>query len=561
MPSLKHSLLGLAVFAAGALGAAAQDLTQEYEDPFAAELQANAAIEQPVAIEQQALPNAAMWDGADLAVIAPLLAATITDNLPQTAKEILANLLRASNQPEGAGEDYRAMRLATLGHLGDLAAISTLTQNGLEGTNAAAMAEGNISATLLSDGLSAACNAQTNLPSTLKQGAHWARLEAVCFARQDQSIQADLALEIVAEANTPDPLFDKLYTALTTQSTEVELPAADLSAGNAFSRALHMAIARDIGLDPALLGATPDQTLSRLTLMRAEGAPLNTRILAAEKAMMAGQITKNELATLYTAGYAEVSGEGETTLPEPMQQAALHYNVVQNPQLGLESAPAIAAAFNEAAQRSTLPAVAMLYTDALATQEAEFASEEDAAIIARGLLSIGDFAAAKPWFMISYQAARDNSPGAFERMNSAWPLIGMAEAASVPRGIEKLAAGWLTTLALEDDAARRKAVLLFTLLEGFGRPVEENLWAQLLPGEEAKPYHLVDHTLWRGMEAAAARGERGMALTLLLNGLSQAPIADHHPAYLASAVNVLIKIDREAEGHKLAVDALLAAGF
>lgn len=547
----------LAILFVGA--AYTQAAAQSFDSAFESEVLVapDASVSEP---QTGSAPTADFWHGADGAILGRILGDIRIEALSSTGQQLLKRLLLSDNWP--MPDELEASRLSTLLQLGALAEISAYPVNRFKGADAAQMAESYIIAHLLDGGLETACQARTQLPTVTKPGAIWARLDATCFELAGDALQTELALEVSAANSSPDPIFDGLFIALSTHRLDETVLTAE-EAEDVFSRALHFAMLRQAGLDPSIAGAAANQAPARLSLIRASGAPLELRIAAAEQAIIAGQILPNELGALFITANRGMNGGKPPRINETLRAAAQQHNDVTNAPAGRDRAAAIAIALAHAEKRNAFNTTAHLYADTILGANPTLADEADTAILARALLTIGAFEEAKPWFMITYQAAREKTPGGFERMSYVWPLIAMAEAAHAPHGIQKLAGGWLSTLkASEDESARHQAVLLLTLLEGFNRPADEPLWAQLLPtrGQTPAPY-MVDYTLWRGMEAAAARGEQGMALSFLLNGLSQAPLNEHHPAYIASAVSVLLSLGLEADGHKLAVDALLAAGF
>ncbi|MGB1088552.1 MAG: hypothetical protein ACPG06_09290, partial [Alphaproteobacteria bacterium] len=426
----------------------------------------------PAAVEQQPLSSTSptlagvlpqaegglgldLWQNTTAAQISGLLGGINIEQLSPASQSTLSRLLLSeSHPPADATQEFLSIRLSLLARMGELPGVAALSERALTAANPPGLAEGMVSAHLMDGGLNAACETISKLSAEEKQGTHWARLEAVCHEREGRSMQAELSLEIGADTSEPDPLFDALYLALGGHNTRPILPTG-AAQQHPFSAALHLALIREIGLDPSIAGASPDDKISLRTIIRSKGAPLDQRILAAEKAITLGQIFADELANLYalTQSGLNVDGQSGVEVSADLQAAAIQHQKVKAAQPGRDKATAIATALASAQNRGQFTAAAYLYADDIRGLTSGAANKVDTAIIARALLNIGAFLEAKPWFMVTYQSARDRVPGSFEQLGTVWPLIAMAGEGTAPRGIQRLAGGWLTSLDVREDEA------------------------------------------------------------------------------------------------------------
>lgn len=182
---------------------------------------------------------------------------------------------------------------------------------------------------------------------------------------------------------------------------------------------------------------------------------------------------------------------------------------------------------------------------------------------ARSLLAGGERAAAGAWVSMLRASAIANNDlkAALRSLMPVARLAGLDEAGSWT--IDDLAGWW--EAERENDGARERAELLYSLFEALGEPVLDEAWDELLDGPERITAVMPHPALWHRLEKTirtAAAGERlGETVLISLLALGKDGLAQTDPMVLKQVLAALSASGLKSEARMLAVEAALAAAL
>lgn len=511
-----------------------------------------------------------LWTNMPPAMAVELMGRITPGTLPPVLRDLLHRMLLSdATLGTAMGAQFYEKRILLLLELGDWNSVNVFVSRAFANQPNPALAEMLLALQLINNGLPAACKSRADIAASVPESTAWATndlqyLAIACQLQNGQRAEADLALSLRSESGNADPAFERLYLAMADNAALEDMSDRANKAGY-FRRVLYLAMARAAGSDPAKLGASPDRLSDLPALLLSAGTSPDMRVLAAEEAFAAGRLKRSDLEAVYTAS----SQNGGASLSPLTREALAKHRTMKafGNEMEIPNIKgyihALAEALATARARGQTEMAAKLYATTILNLRADQADKIDTGIVARTLAETGDFETARDWFMEAYFFAQNGDANAFKGMTLSWPLMAMAPDGPAPRGVENLADGLMEILSPQiHESDRRKAALLFTLMEEFDRPPHAPLWDRLLPpADVSTAMPAIDQTLWRGMVAAADEDETARTLLLMMAALSTAPIEQHHPAFIAACVQALISLDLEIEGRKLALEALVAAGF
>lgn len=511
-----------------------------------------------------------LWENMPPKLAVELMGRLKVETLPPSLKKLLHRMLLSdATLGTSMGAPFYEKRILLLLDLGDWNSVNVFVSRAFATQPNPALGEMLLTLQLINNGLSAACKTKAELATTVPSSATWATndlqyLGIACQLLRGERAAADLALNLRMEGGQGDPTFEHLYLAMADGAALDDMSNRANKAGY-FRRMLYLAMARAAGANPAKVGASVDRLSDLPALLLSQGTLADTRLVAAENAFAAGRLKRADLDGLYTrmsaADVGNLSPLAREALAKHRTMKAFS-NEMEVPNIK-GYIHALAEALTTAHARGQTEMAAKFYATTILNMRADQADKIDTGIVARTLAETGDFESARDWFMEAYFLAQQGNGQAFKNMTLAWPLMAMAPNGAAPRGVENLADGLMEILSPQiHEPDRRKAMLLFTLMEGFDRAPHAPLWDRLLPpADVSSAAPSVDHTLWRSMEAAAEEDEIARTLLFMMAAFSAAPINEQHPAFISACVEALIDIGLEAEGRKLAIEALVASGF
>ena len=181
--------------------------------------------------------------------------------------------------------------------------------------------------------------------------------------------------------------------------------------------------------------------------------------------------------------------------------------------------------------------------------------------VARIALYAGEKALAGRWYELARSLASQRNVEATKALVDMWPLMIVAGVGDVPftPQILNLWRQSLTILPVREQ--RRRATLLYGLLEALGYVIENELWDDVLGTPAASGTTAPSLGVWRQLLIATEAGRLGEGLLLSMVTIGDAGPAGADLSALSSALRALSHLGFEADARAIAVETLVAHGF
>ncbi|OIQ97166.1 hypothetical protein GALL_208660 [mine drainage metagenome] len=498
-----------------------------------------------------------LWAGVGMATVQavlPLLPAAPGARAERSLeRRLLLSVAQAPSGPAGGGAPLLALRAEKLWSMGAVDDLNAF----LKGVSLQAFTPPlrhlAADAALLAGDTATAC-AQASALRGQGDDTYAAMVSVYCQFAGGKASEASLTEDVLREQKVKDPAF---------------FIAADALGGiapgrlTAFDRLtpLDLALARAAKLAlPEAAAGTPVPALQAALAKTASASP-DARLIAAEKAEMAGALDTATLRQIYDATSFTPQ---ELALPlgpdKGPRGRALSYHTAIQP--GLSAAArieVIGKALAAAGDASPLYAMtARLYADALAAITPAPELTGFAYTAARALLAAGRPDAAKPW--LTALRAQGNAPQAMQAVAGLWPLLRMAVAEDgQPLPAAALEAWRLARADQADAASQRRAAVAYSLLAALGESVPAQAWLPLLnatagTAAPARP------ALLQELHGAAAARQVGGTVLFALAALGDTGLDQADPSLLYQVVAALKQAGLDKDARALAVDAAIANG-
>jgi hypothetical protein len=317
----------------------------------------------------------------------------------------------------------------------------------------------------------------------------------------------------------------------------------------------------------------PDDTIvsGRPDVLRAvalsPNADLSLRLDAAERAFAVGALSILELTELY--GAVEFSPEH---LANPLTAAesawgprarALLLRAAAGADQGTARAEILRRAWDLSRKRGSH--AIMLGASVPVLTEIEPAAELIwfAADAARTLFAAGMTAEAMGWYQLAERDSQSND-AARKVADALWPLAQIAdennELAWRPDGL----AAWHATTKKSGGngaLARRRALMVYSVLQALGKPVGPGEWTELLGAAATtqtapKMPPPPDAALWHALGQAAEQRQLGLTVLLALLALGEGGAGAAHPLTVTKAITALESVGLGREARGLAIEAV-----
>lgn len=515
-----------------------------------------------------------MWAGSDRGLVEALLIRLPTAAASPAMRDMMRRLLlTAARPPEGpAGEEsLLALRIGRLVALGDFAGLDALLAHSSARRDDPPIAAARLERRLLAGDSKGACEIVAANPD-LRAGEKWHKAALYCQILAGDTAGAHLALSVMAEEGLldADPLFAHLARRLSAEKTDAPA-AAEAAAGDmtvAEPGGLHLAMMGSLGIVPGeeILAAS-DPGVLRAVALRADVAE-EVRLVAAERAVLAGALTPEELGAVYAAtlfSAEELDGAlglaAESYGPRAralLYRAAAETNVAAARAAVLEKAWALSygTADYAVAVHGTLPALATLPPSADLVWFAPAA--------ARALFAAGEGDKAMEWYrLVQRQGAVD--PDMAAAAVALWPLVRLADPGGKTRWESETFEAWRAANGARGggapDRAAERASTLYALLHAVGEELPEGLWSDMIEAPVLAEARVPGFAIWRGLEHAAESGRRGETVLYALLALGTAGPAEADSSTLARVVPALKRIGLEREARAVAVEAAVGQGL
>lgn len=534
-----------------------------------------------------------MWDGTPRATIETLLPAltlaTSSPVLRQLGRRLLLSPARIPEDAGGTGTtDLLAIRLDRLAAGGALDDLVALAGRLPETAGSDKIARLRTDARLVLGDYHGACEIAREAIAATGAG-YWLRIVAMCEALDGNRGGTLFRLGLLDEAGEADAAFSRL----------VEVLLAEIEGGTVLADPAPLP--ETARLDP-LLFSLARLTRTEISAGAASGAPplvLSTlvtlpelapevRLEAAERALRGGMMPPDILTSILNSlpftgedlaaaeagepvqgpeGDSEDALDGEIFAPPPagLRREALMYRRAVAAASPEERAWWIERAFTGARERDLAVALAPALNGPLAGLEPSVTGSVVpagfAAVAGRIALLAGDTGRALAWYEAARLAAAGGDTAATQALIALWPLIVVSDqSGSVPFSERLLDLWWQGRATLPEAERLRRGDLLFGLLGALGHEVPPTLLRQTLVAsaqDSASPAI----GLWRGLLLAATAGRSGEGVLSVLVGHGERGPAGTAPAFVAASTGALMALDLENEARRLALEALIAAGF
>ncbi len=510
--------------------------------------------------------------------------------LRQIARRLLTT---AANPPansgaggarEGAFLDARLNRLGAMGFWAEAAEIAAMTPASRRSDEARRRL---VEADLIRGRTDEGCKAIDTQRDRTE--AYWLRARIACLALTGKRDEANLLIQVLREQGQDSDGLSLMAEAVGGNDAAIAGLSGDASAAWDIYAAL-LARAQAKPLPDAALAALTPQVAAILALGEPgqQKLPLDTRIEAALTAAAGGTVPISVVVDLfnqYQPFPTDLDSPAAAAGKSPaMALALLHRIALSTPSPKLK-AEAVGEALRRAGgvgsgtpdgARIANPGRLRLMAELLRAQISDLAPTPDAAaiapIVARAVLLGGEADQIQTWLGLARQSPASQSPAlqspagqaagqtAVER--SRLYLLGRV---ALGDDYAALAAGDLADaaaaeLAVDARSGPIRAAFAFAVLEGLGDAIPSPAWAAFL-GQTIPPATLPNPTGWLQMRSAAEGFRIGEAAALALIQSGGRPFVPADGLRLGGILTSLRFAGLEAEARRLAVDALIRAGF
>lgn len=467
-------------------------------------------------------------------------------------------LTRAAVPPAIASPENSLLlrRVMALFQSGDLSSAATLLAVVPSSHREEALSKLSADIAFLQSDLARACETVADWVDR-SQDRYWQKALVFCEALNGAWERVDFGMRLLIELNEGDEVFFSLMRAIGGEAKAAQgISAAAL-------RPLDVAMARAarVGLpDPG--AATPAPWLVRV-YMDDPGVAPDSRFALVEQAERTGIATAGELIAVYEAmrvspELLESAASVAAADASPTGRALL-YRATKAQGSNFGKAQAIKQASEVAAARRLTGQMARVYTPlirelSVTSQLGWFAA--DGALL---LLAVDDFEAARPWLGIAEREAAF-SPEIGASWLRVWPLVRLVAGDTLSEWRADRLQNWWNWIREEDpEGARRKAVLLFGLLEALDDPVPTTAWRGLIGGPEPVDTKAPRLAVTRALADAIDGARVGEAVSLMLVALGSDSLETVSPSVLIDTVRGLYSLGMERDARRLAFEIALAA--
>ena len=392
------------------------------------------------------------------------------------------------------------------------------------------------------------------------RGGFWQQANAFCLALAGNHARSSMVADILRERESD--IGSAFFTLVDALAGDERAVVDSLPNPGALKLAMMRAANRRLP-DDAIASGRPD-VLRAVAL--SPNADLSLRLDAAERAFAVGALSISELTELY--GAVEFSPEH---LANPLTAAesawgprarALLLRAAAGANQGTARAEILRRAWDLSRERGSH--AIMLGASVPVLAEIQPAAELIwfAADAARTLFGAGMTAEAMAWYRLAESDSQSNDE-ARKIADALWPLAQIAddkdELAWRPDGL----AAWhaTTTQSGGGAMARRRALMVYSVLQALGEPVGAAEWTELL-GATATPQGgtqmapAPDPALWHALGQAAEQRQLGLTVLLALLALGEGGAGAAHPLTVTRAIAALESVGLVREAHVLALEAV-----
>ncbi|RME62475.1 MAG: hypothetical protein D6782_12115, partial [Alphaproteobacteria bacterium] len=410
---------------------------------------------------------------------------------------------------------------------------------------------------LMSGDFAAACGIARRGVENDRSG-YWLQVVALCRALEGNRAGAELALDILADARAPQPLYRALMARLLERMATQAVPPPFLwpVEEKATPLTLALALLLDIAVPPAAI--PPDAAMMVSALAVAPALAPGDRLKMAERALAQGTLAAERFRALVLAldgPEGEAAGEGPLWRARQFQMAA----AAQDPIARLD----LLTGYWASARRDDLLAPAAI---ASAPLTAAIEPHPDllawAPEVVRMLALAGARARIGEWYQMVRDAAPAGDAPMADRLLDIWALAVVADDRQMVPFSDRILDLWYQTRSGREATGRGdRALLFFSVLEGLGYVVPPLVWQQLADlGVDILARSPAGQE-WNGLVTAASAGRLGETAAFALAVLGSEGAVGASPEALRSVLESLRAVGLEDEARQLAAEALMLRGF
>lgn len=496
-----------------------------------------------------------MWAGATRTDIDTYLAGMPVATSSPVMSDLARRLLLTGAEPppaESGGPSLLATRLNRLIAAGDVTHALELANNaGKEKTPAVAIEHAR--AALAATKADEACSTLADIPPGSDPAhddvaAFSLKLSAYCQIHADNKPVAMLTVDLAREEGLDDPLF---YSLAGQAIDGIKLKADDPKSLNIIDAAFYQLAGRDLPSDaaktavPALL----------LWLARDDKLPIETRMIAAERAVMLRLMSGADLAALYKqATFTPADFDGLQTGEFPKSdilRRALLYQAVQAEVVPETRIRLIQLAFSTGESAHIYYATVQALLPVLEQMQPSPALKALAPSAVRAFLLIGDDAQAQKWFDLMTA-----QPGIGRNARELGAIMALSKAGAKV-DTEAMAGDIRKDLASGEVSIREFAACEALMIDALGLSLPTDIWQSIVSVMPGVVGHMPTESLLTQLDVAARKGAVGETVMLAIYAMGDGANGVH-PRAAAQAVASLKAVHLDAEAHRLATEALLA---
>jgi hypothetical protein len=499
-----------------------------------------------------------MWEGTSAATVRRFLPSLPAATPSRAMRGLMRRLLLTAAAPADGGQNaqnaqtpslllLRAERLYAMGEMDGLTQLLRAAPVALMNP---ALQRMKVDALLLGGDTAAAC---AEMPAV--QGgpadATLAKMQVLCPLVSGRTMEGKFGIDLMRERKDADNAFIAAAEVL-----------GGLPPGNVDKlpnlAPIHIAAFRAAKMSlPADTANTTQPALLRAVAL-SPNAPVEVRLLAAERAEAVGALDADSLRQLY-ASLTFTPAELQAAVQGGDKNAKarwLLFRVAQLENQPVLRSEAITKALKSAADRNAYAAAARLYAPLMVEIKPAAELAGFAPVAARALYAAGRADMAANWLAVAAANADTAKDAA-----ALWPLArlstGRDDKPTPPSVIE----AWRTAKDLPPDQAERRAAVGLALVSAVGEPVPAAQWLSLLDGPLLAVAPGPRPALKAMLRSATEGLHVGETVLLSLAALGETGLDKADPDTLNRVVVALRQVGLDHEARDLAVEAALANGI
>ncbi len=403
-------------------------------------------------------------------------------------------------------------------------------------------------------------------------GVKWLKILSLCQALDGDRAGVAFNIGLLQETGDAGPLFTYLVGEVLDRAQGVDsgasgaadAPAALLDSQPALD-ALTAALYRSAGVQVPVAALDSSSAMVLASLAGRGDLDLDFRADAAEIAALSGITPVADLVSAFDAMEFTEDEEASAFLLAETGLGArvdgLLYRLASGAITAGEKTRYLRAAWRRAHREGLYPALAGVLVGPAAQIPLADDNISAAHDVARIALYAGDRQLAGRWYELARSLASQRNVEATKALVDMWPLMIVAGVGDIPFSPQILNL-WRQSLAiLPVREQRRRATLLYGLLEALGYSIENELWDDVLGAPAVSGTTAPSLGVWRQLLIATEAGRLGEGLLLSLVTIGDAGPAGADLSALSSALRALSRLGFEADARAIAVETLVAHGF